>query len=148
MFPPAYRRSIRRQIEEQEKSGGPVEIVSGRPELTEEQAQTLIMRVLSNAGYDVLSTVHRYKRIRCEKCGALTWPRGGYGATKGLGDLIVTREDWPGNAYVMADVKSRKGRLSPEQKARFNRGKLFIWRSAEEALRDCEAAALRLAKLS
>jgi hypothetical protein len=137
LFSRAHRESILKQLAEQDHVPFPLK------DAKEEEIQSAIMLTLRASGYDVLSTVHRYKRVRCELCGALVWPKSGYGATKGLGDLLVTRREWPGNLYLMADVKRAKGVLTSEQKERQIRGKLYIWRSPAEALRDCDEASKR-----
>jgi hypothetical protein len=141
LFSPTARESIRKQLAEQKKTSAPrISVLSADPvkNLTEDQIQTLIMNTLTIAGYDVISTVHRYKRVRCSQCGFLNRPAGGYGATKGIGDLLVTSDKWTENYYIMADVKREKGALTMEQKERFARGKLMIWRSPEQALLACE----------
>lgn len=105
---------------------------------SEEQVQAQIVEGLRWHGYEVLSTVHRYRRQQCARCGHSFWPLGGYGADKGIGDLLVRRPVWPWWVRIEADVKSATGRVSPEQQARVESGGLRIWRSLEDALSDLE----------
>jgi hypothetical protein len=162
LFPARYQQSIREQLAAQQKRGAITEadvvrIISdvpqrkvkkraSAPEATEEQIQQAIMTALMLKGFIVLSTVHRRHLVRCECCEHTFYPPGGYGATKGIGDLIVSRYDWPDNTYILADVKSRTGKLTAEQERLFQSEKLYIWRSVEDALRDCEAASRRFTK--
>jgi hypothetical protein len=97
----------------------------------EADLQADIVKALRLCGYTVLSTVHIYKRVQCSKCGEWVMPRSGYGATKGIGDLLVARAD---GYWLMADIKAPKGRLSLEQRELVKQRRLQIWRSVNEAI--------------
>lgn len=101
---------------------------------TEDGIQQRIVQALSWAGYRVLSTVHRYKRQTCAQCGHNQWAQGGYGATKGIGDLLVAVPKARPRLWLMLDVKRPGGKLSPEQKALADKGLLWRVESEQEAL--------------
>ena len=101
--------------------------------LSEKQVQASIVKHLRLLGYRVNSTVHIYKRVRCDKCGAWSWPKGGYGSDKAIGDLLVRHPSWPAFMWLNADVKTATGKLTTEQEAAVQRGELLIWRSSAQA---------------
>lgn len=102
---------------------------------TEDGIQQRIMEALAYRGYLVLSTVHRYKRQTCEKCGHNQWAKGGYGATKGIGDLLVAVPKARPRLWLMLDVKKPGvGKLSPEQQILADKNLLFRVESEQDAL--------------
>lgn len=101
---------------------------------TEDGIQTRIIQALSWLGHTALSTVHRWKRQTCPACGHTFWPKGGYGATKGIGDLLVAVPKRSPRLWLMLDVKKPGGKLSPEQQVLADKGLLFRVESEEEAL--------------
>lgn len=96
----------------------------------EEPVQARIIRALTLAGFTVLSTVQRKRRVRCFKCGASQWPPGGTGTTPGVPDLLVCV---PGG-LVGLEVKGTRTQVRPEQKALARAGHIRIVRSVEEAM--------------
>lgn len=111
-----------------------------RTRQTEEGIQQRIVDYLRWHGYEVCVTVHRYRRQTCPKCSANFWAQGGYGASKGVGDLLVRHPSWPWWKRIEADVKRQGGRISPEQQARVDAGALRIWHNEQEAQADIDAA--------
>jgi hypothetical protein len=104
---------------------------------SEEQLQQTIVEALRLAGFTVLSTSRRRKR--CRRCGC--WPAGGDGVSKGLPDLLIwcpRRRGWIG-----AEVKGARTKISPEQRALAEAGKVVLVRTVEEALR-CAGAGDRV----
>lgn len=85
-----------------------------------------------------LSTVHRYKRQTCARCGHNSWPSGGYGTSKGIGDLLIPVQVGSAVLYRMQDVKTARGRLSPEQAKLVEANALAIIRSEADSQRDIE----------
>lgn len=106
---------------------------------TEDGIQQRIMEALAYRGYLVLSTVHRYKRQTCEKCGHNQWAKGGYGATKGIGDLLVAVPKARPRLWLMLDVKRPGGKLSPEQQLLAEAGLLVRVENEQEALAAVQA---------
>lgn len=101
---------------------------------TESGIQQRIIEALSWHGWIVLSTVHRYRRQTCDKCGHNQWAKGGYGATKGIGDLLVAVPKQSPRLWLMLDVKKPGGKLSPEQQLLADKGLLVRVESEAEAL--------------
>jgi hypothetical protein len=95
---------------------------------TEEQLQQTIVQALRLAGFVVLQT-SRHRR-RCRRCGC--WPAGGDGVDKGTPDLLV----WSPSrgAWIGAEIKGPHTRVSPEQHALAEAGKIVLVRTVEEAL--------------
>lgn len=87
-------------------------------------------------GLGVLCTVHRYKVQICSKCGNRFWPKAGYGATKGIGDILVPVKVGPYVLYRMQDVKGPSGKPTPEQEALVGMNALAIIRSHEDSEED------------
>ena len=103
------------------------------PALTsEEDLQRTVMEGLELLGYIVLQTTHRVKAATCPKCGQKFRPAGGYGSSKGVPDLIVTRKTWPWYAWVGIELKGPKTAVSPEQKALAADDRIAICRTWEE----------------
>lgn len=90
--------------------------------LSEEQINSCIRDGLSALGYNVFSTTVRGWR-----------GRKGYGASPGVPDLLVGRNEW-GAVLMPLEVKGPKTRLSAEQESLNERGLIFVARSWEEAL--------------
>lgn len=96
---------------------------------SEDDLQTVIVEALRVTGYTVLVTTHRAKR--CRKCGHFA--HGGYGATKGIPDLLVSRPGW--NSWVGLEIKKPGKAMwsSLEQKELFERGFNALVQSLEQA---------------
>jgi len=62
--------------------------------------------------------------------------RRGDGADRGIGDLLVHQA---GPTWIMLEVKTPAGRLSPEQRALVDAGRMVVVRSVDEALAIVEA---------
>ena len=97
---------------------------------TEAEIQATIIEGLRLMQYIVLCTTHRVKR--CRKCG--TFPNAGYGADKGVPDLLVTHRRWPAGLFLGLEIKGAKTALSPEQKELLDLNRIIICRSWEDAL--------------
>ncbi len=107
---------------------------SNAPKISEDVLQTHVMGALRTRGYIVLSTVHRYKKQRCPKCAQQFWAQGGYGATPGVPDLIVSHADWPSGMWVGLELKGTQTVLSPAQKQLREQDRIFIVRTVDQAL--------------
>jgi hypothetical protein len=103
---------------------------------TEEAVMQRIFDYLTRRGWTVLCTVHRYRTQNCRQCGNTFWPVGGYGATKGIGDLLIGVPKRNPALWLMADVKAGRNMLTPEQAELARRGLLWEWRCEEDADRD------------
>lgn len=101
---------------------------------TEEQIQRTIVEGLTVLGYIVLQTTHRRKALSCPRCQTIFRPAGGYGASPGVPDLIVSRLDWPAGTWLALEVKGSSTRLSKEQKYLQAEARIVIVRSWEDAL--------------
>jgi hypothetical protein len=118
------------------------------PYSSEEQVQRTIIEGLQyTRGVTVLQTSHRTSSTRtctkcrtknsikqtCSACGSYLPVGHGYGATKGVPDLLVTRDSWPTGFWVGLEVKGPKTPLSPEQAALLEKGRIYVVRSWEDA---------------
>ncbi len=118
------------------------------PYTSEEQVQrTIIEGMQWMPGVTVLQTSHRASSTRtctkcrtkntiqqaCVACGSFLPSGHGYGATKGVPDLLVTRDSWPVGFWVGLEVKGPKTPLSPEQAALLEKGRIYVVRSWEDA---------------
>jgi hypothetical protein len=106
----------------------------------ESQVQREVEVQLRMMGYKVWSTVHRYKMQCCPQCGHHFRPKGGYGASLGIADLLVrgtgrgesTR--WPRALCLQVELKGEKTPLSEVQKIEQDEGEIIVVRSAEQAV--------------
>ena len=106
----------------------------------EEDVQAAIIQRLELEGYIVLQTSHRTKRVTCPHCLHPFRPTGGYGASFGVPDLLVTHERWRGCVWVGIEVKGigkdgRPGALRPDQRGLLERGRIIVATSQDEALK-------------
>lgn len=102
------------------------------PPQSEESLQEQIVAALRARGYTVLVTSRRRKK--CRKCGSYDY--SGDGVDKGLGDLLVTAAWMPAWLWVAMEVK-KAGPIkwsSPEQKSLYERAKIMVVQSVEDAL--------------
>lgn len=99
----------------------------------EEDIQQQIVEGLSLYGYIVLQTTVRGIKARCKGCGSELKAYGGYGADKGVPDLLVSRTDWMAGVWVGLEVKSETGRLKPEQAELLAQNRIHVVRSFDEA---------------
>lgn len=100
----------------------------------ESEVQECVRTGLRHMGYVVLSTSERRRGVSCPKCRQWFTPTGGTGADKGVPDLLVTHDRWRGR-WLGLEIKGTTGRLSPEQRALYKRGLIWVVRSWEDALR-------------
>ena len=106
----------------------------------EENVQRALIDALASLGYLVEQTTVRVKRVECPECHARFVPvrkvRGpdgklrsvGYGATKGVSDLLVRHPSWPPALYVQVEVKGPRTPVSTEQRDKQTAGHLWICR--------------------
>lgn len=87
--------------------------------LKEESVNRSVRDALEMLGFVVLSTTVRNAR-------------GGYGASKGVPDLLVSRDGW--GCWMGLEIKGPKTRVSDEQKDLEARGLIVIAQSVDEAL--------------
>lgn len=80
-----------------------------KPPISEEQVQSTIIEGLTALGYLVLQTTVRVKNATCPACHRSFRPFGGYGATKGVPDLLITRHNWPWGAMLALEIKKPIG---------------------------------------
>ncbi len=100
----------------------------------EEQVQREVEVTLRGMGYKVWSTVHRYKLQTCPNCQHRFRPKGGYGSTKGVPDILCRGRGWPKAMGLFIELKGEKTALSPEQKLQLEQGDIIVVRSAEQAV--------------
>lgn len=89
--------------------------------------QSRIVRALRESGVQVLQT-SRHRR-RCQRCGS--YQTAGDGCDKGLPDLFAWSE--LRQAWVGLEVKGPTTRVSPEQRALADAGRIHVVRTSEEA---------------
>ena len=100
----------------------------------EETIQQATIHALRALGYRVQQTTHRVKLACCPKCFTKFHPKGNYGATKGISDLLVRSENWPKYFWVHIEMKGPKTPLSPEQKELAAADGIVIARSVDDAV--------------
>lgn len=88
--------------------------------LKEETVNRAIRSALEALGYEVLSTTVRNAR-------------GGYGASRGVPDLLISRPGWR-VGWLGMEVKGPKTPVSPEQARLAGLGLTVIVRSVDDAL--------------
>lgn len=93
-------------------------------ELSEKDIQFAIKRKLTELGYIVLST------------SSIAAGRGRRAAStsSGVPDLLVSHKKWQCGVWLGLEVKTEKGRLTPEQTELYNLGRIVIVRSVEMAV--------------
>ena len=124
------------------KANQPTAVAAKPPKLTlvaphaetEEVIQAAAIRDLTKACFVVLQTSVRYHNQKCAGCGAWARPTGGTGTTPGVPDLIVSHELWPTGLWIGIEMKSATGVLSPAQRLLRAQGRIFVARSAAEAV--------------
>lgn len=84
--------------------------------VSEEDLQRAAIECLHLLDYIALQTTVRYKRQKCEACGSVATPKGGYGASPGVPDLIITHHTWPRHMAMLAELKGPATKVSPDQK--------------------------------
>jgi len=96
--------------------------------MTEAELQCQIVDALRLLGCTVLVTSARsYRPAQGE--------RRGYGADRGVPDLLVAPPGAPPSVWLGLEVKSARGRLSPVQKALLDAGRITVVRSVTAAIR-------------
>jgi hypothetical protein len=131
---PAVRRDLARAIRARRSAA------SHRAPGSEESTQAAIIEELARRGYLVLSTSEHRKREQCAGCGAWRTPGKGRGTTPGVPDLLVSRDEWPPGVWLGLEVKGARTAVSREQKALAARRRIFIVRSAREAMEAVQEA--------
>ena len=106
--------------------------------LKEEDTQRAIIDLFSYT-HIVLQTSHRSMRFACPSCHALIRNTGGYGATKGVPDLLIRHAKWPSWAWLGMEVKGSATVISPEQKDLAAKSAIVIVRSLDEAMKAVKA---------
>jgi hypothetical protein len=103
-------------IERRRAAGKPVV----PPAPSEEDIQKTAIELLRLKGFIVLETTVRV--------------RGKTGQSRGIPDVLVSHERWPRGCWTGIETKSDKGGLRPEQALLEAQGRIFVYRSPEEAL--------------
>ena len=106
---------------------------SVQPKISEDAVQSHIIGALRNEGYTVLETSEHRKAERCPHCEKWMRSKVGRGSSKGVPDLLVTKDTWPQYAAALLEVKGPQTRLSPEQKVLEKTGRIAIVRSLSDA---------------
>ena len=96
----------------------------------EEDVQAETIKALTADGYRVLQTSRRYRP--CPNCGKID--HRGDGATQGVPDLIVCRDNWPLAVMAGIEMKGAKTAVSEAQEQLAAAGRIVIVRSYEDAL--------------
>lgn len=73
---------------------------------SEDDLQALVEDYCRVKGWIALSTVHRTKLADCPKCHSRFRPRGGYGASPGVPDLLLRLPHW--SQFVFCGVELKK----------------------------------------
>lgn len=95
--------------------------------MTEKALQEAIVDLLRHLGCVVLVTSARSYR-------APTGERRGYGADRGVPDLLVAPPFTPPGVWLGLEVKTRAGRLSPDQKRLAEAARITVVRSLADAV--------------
>lgn len=101
---------------------------------TEAGLEAAIVQALTLTGHVVLQTSEHRRGQTCPRCGTWQVLAGGRGTSKGVPDLLVTAGDWPLGVFLGLEVKTARGRVSPEQQDLADRGMIMVVRSVEEAI--------------
>jgi predicted RNA-binding Zn-ribbon protein involved in translation (DUF1610 family) len=114
-------------------------IERGKPtcmiEQAEEDVQRQTIAALGYKGYIVLQTTVKYHWQKCPHCKRKHRPEGGYGATLGVPDLLVTHIRWREGEGLFIEMKGTKTPLSDAQTDLQAKGRIVVCHSMEEALR-------------
>lgn len=97
---------------------------------TEEQVQQTIVAYCALSNVFCLQTTVRKVR-------------GGYGATPGVPDLLVSKKTWPRGFWLGVEVKGPVTRLSAQQKELEQSGRIVVVRSLDDfvnAMREAQEA--------
>jgi hypothetical protein len=115
---------------------------SAKPKIAEEEVQRSTLNKLRLAGYRVLQTTVRFKRIfcQCSNCGRQWFQAPSFetGQDPGISDLLVFSERWrhpllPSTLYLPLEQKGTKWTYSsPEQQQLAEEGHLIVAHSADE----------------
>lgn len=100
---------------------------------TEESIQAAIIEGLTLMKFTVLQTSHRTKLTECPACSMRFRPGGGYGATPGVPDLLISHPSWPVGCWLGMEVKGPTTAISPAQAALLKQARIVIARSWEDA---------------
>lgn len=100
----------------------------------EENIQQATIHALRTRGYRVQQTTHRVKLASCPKCHQKFRPGGNYGATKGIADLLIRRDNWPKYFWMQLEMKGPKTPLSPDQKELLSAEAIAIARDVKTAI--------------
>jgi hypothetical protein len=106
--------------------------------LKESSVQHTIESGLGALGLLVLHTQHQYANQTCPTCHRRFRPQGGYGADKGIPDLLARADDFPRGLWLGLEIKGPRTAVSPEQQILEREGGIYIcrtWESAEHAVR-------------
>ena len=101
--------------------------------IPEWSVQQTIEEGLTWLGYLVLHTQHQYRMQTCPRCQYEFRPTGGYGADKGIPDLLLHHPSWPDGQLMGMEVKGSKTPLSKEQKILLAQRAIVVCRSWEDA---------------
>lgn len=116
---------------------------SKRTSIAEEDASQAVILFLRTHGYEVFDTTTKRKRVQCSQCGEWMWPAGGTGVTKGIADLLITRDNWPPYVLMALELKGTATAISPEQADLLVRRRICVLR-AENSLDHTCSEALRM----
>jgi hypothetical protein len=100
------------------------------PVVREETVQAAVVADLPSAGFRVLQTSVRVRP--CPNCGEID--HRGYGATAGVPDTLVARDEWPFPVFVGIEIKGAKTPVSDEQQKLAEAGRIVVVRSMPAAL--------------
>ena len=99
--------------------------------LKEETVQAAIVEYFTILRYSVLQSSRRGSV--CQHCGLKTF--GPDGASKGLPDVLIAGPRYPKGAAVLIECKGTDTKVSPEQQALSDAGRIFICRSLDDAVK-------------
>lgn len=109
------------------------------------ESESLPMRKQDEAG--IVEAIRDALELRGYLCQRVNQRRADLSGSDVVPDLLVSREKWDTGVWIGGEVKTQTGRLSkrrPSHKTHygysqadlFERGRIYVWRSAEEALSD------------
>lgn len=103
--------------------------------LVEEELQRSIMDYCMARRWLCLQTSHRQLQFPCPSCNSLVRSPRGYGANKGVPDLLIRKGDWPAWMWLGMECKGRNTKVSPEQSSLEVLGAIVIVRTLDDAIR-------------
>lgn len=97
--------------------------------LLQQQVKTLLM----SCGYTVIEVGKTRAKVKCNSCGAWSYPRGWQGNTLGAPDLYIHHKQWHKVALGI-ELKTEKGAVRERQQELANDNLTTICRSLDDVI--------------